>query len=109
MAVKIWVDDVRPAPEGYDLWCKSVWDTIIAIKNYISMYRVSGGKDYYKIELLDLDHDAGDFTKAGGDYVEILDWLEYKEISLPIRIHSMNPVGAFNMRQLLTHYGYQEI
>ena len=29
--MKLWVDDVRPAPKGY-VWCNSVNDAIITIK-----------------------------------------------------------------------------
>ena len=29
--MKLWIDDVRPAPEGYE-WCRSVRDAIITIK-----------------------------------------------------------------------------
>ena len=28
--MKLWVDDVRPAPEGY-VWCRSVRDAIITM------------------------------------------------------------------------------
>ena len=33
MKVKIWVDDVRPAPDGY-VWCKSVNAAIDKINLY---------------------------------------------------------------------------
>lgn len=29
--MKLWIDDVRPAPDGYDCWCKSVNEA----KNFI--------------------------------------------------------------------------
>ena len=73
--MKIWVDDVRPMPQGYDIHCQSVNDAI-GIIEYIDM------KQIVSIELLDLDHDAGDFRKDGGDYIKILDWLEEKDISI---------------------------
>lgn len=30
--MKLWIDDVRPAPEGY-VWCKSVIDARCVIKH----------------------------------------------------------------------------
>ena len=73
--MKLWVDDVRPAPFGHR-WCKSVNEVKETIANHELMYKASGGKFYYKIELIDIDHDAGDYAKDGGDYIKLLDWLE---------------------------------
>lgn len=87
--MKIWVDDVRPCPEGY-YWIKSVNDFISIINLY---------KD--DIEIIDLDHDAGDFYCDGGDYIKILDYLEYQGLSYCFHIHSMNPVGVQNMKNII--------
>lgn len=106
--IKIWVDDCRPAPFGYH-WVRSVDEAKTAITDYELMLKVSGGKDYYKIELIDLDHDAGDYVEQGGDYVKLLDWLEETGRNYPIRIHSMNPVGRGNMRRIIRANGWQEI
>lgn len=61
------------------------------------------------IEVIDIDHDAGDFVYDGGDYIEVLKWLEETGRSYPIRIHSMNPVGVQNMRRIIQHNGWKEI
>ena len=98
--MKIWVDDVRPAPEGYE-WYKSTDDAIERIKHL--------GRCGVEIELLDLDHDAGEFATIGGDYIKILDFLERVMISIPIRIHSMNPVGVENMRRIIQKNGWAEV
>lgn len=100
MAIKIWVDDVRPAPFGY----MNAYTTNIAI-NIISL-AIENGID---IEILDIDHDAGEYVSDGGDYIKILDWLERKHISIPIRIHSMNPVGIQNMRAIIEKNGWKEV
>ena len=94
--VKIWVDDVRQAPDGY-VWCRSVNETIAVMKRN-------------PVDVLDMDHDAGDYAKDGGDYIRILDWLEsHPEINPPtIRIHSMNPVGVENMRRIIQKNGWIE-
>ena len=62
-----------------------------------------------KIELIDIDHDAGDFAVDGGDYIRLLDWLEETGRNYPIRIHSMNPVGRENMRAIIQRNGWKEI
>ena len=106
--MKLWVDDVRPAPNGY-VWYKSVNEAQKAIFNYEIMYAVSGCKEFYKIELIDIDHDAGDYASEGGDYIKLLDWLEETGRNYPIRIHSMNPVGRENMRRIIQKNGWKEV
>ena len=107
--MKFWVDDVRPAPEGY-VWCKSVNETISAINginwNNHAMY---DGTNYEPIELIDIDHDAGDYACDGGDYIKLLDWLEETGRSYPIRIHSQNVVGVQNMRRIIQRNGWTEV
>lgn len=95
--MKIWVDDIRPAPDGF-VWCKSVYATINLIESCTGY-----------IDLIDLDHDAGDFVRFGGDYINILNWLEKTGRSYPIHIHSMNPVGVENMRRIIERNGWKEV
>ena len=105
--MKLWIDDVRPAPEGY-VWCKSVNNA----KYYIDKYsnRIDWDNNIIdEIELIDIDHDAGDYTCDGGDYIKILDWLEETGRNYPIHIHSMNPVGVQNMRAIIRRNGWKEI
>lgn len=97
--MKIWIDDLRPAPIGY-YWIKSVNEAIAAIEliESFSVYFPSSGETRRAtVELLDLDHDAGDFACDGGDYIKILDWMEETGRSYPIRFHTANPVGRQNM------------
>ena len=98
--MKLWIDDVRPAPEGY-VWYKTVEETIAAIKTYARWGQ--------EIEVIDLDHDAGEFYTMGGDYIEILNYLEEYMLDIPIRIHSMNVVGRQNMRAIIERNGWREI
>lgn len=61
------------------------------------------------IELIDIDHDAGEYAQYGGDYIKLLDWLEETGRDYPIRIHSMNSVGCANMRRIIERNGWKEI
>lgn len=94
---KIWIDDVRPAPEGYH-WCKSVNEA----KSLISHLEEKG----VQIELLDLDHDSGAFFQDGGDYIRLLDYLEETGRNYRCRVHSMNPVGVRQMRSIIQKNGW---
>lgn len=99
--MKIWVDDVRPAPDGY-MWCKSVNDAIECLCDAM--------KNAVQIEVLDLDHDAGDYYIDGGDYIKILDYMEEHMVCyFPIHIHSMNAVGIANMRCIINRNGWREV
>ena len=111
--MKLWVDDVRPAPEGY-VWCHSVWRAMKEIN--IAENKIEE-KEYFKeniteedyIEVIDTDHDAGDYAQYGGDYIKLLDWLEETGRNYPIHIHSMNSVGAENMRRIIQRNGWKEV
>ena len=98
--MKLWIDDVRPAPKGY-VWCKSVGQ----VKQVIRCNELR----HEPIEILDMDHDAGDYAFDGGDYIKILDWMEFTNRNYPIRIHSMNPVGRENMRRIIKRNGWTEV
>ena len=100
MVLKLWLDDCRPAPEGY-VHYKTVDGAAFAI----ILYEKKG----IPIELIDIDHDAGDYAYDGGDYIKLLDWLEETGRNYPIRIHSMNPVGRENMRAIIRRNGWKEI
>ena len=118
--MKLWIDDVRPAPEGY-IWCKSVGEAESAILDYewyidgildeldYEWLDYIGANDTGTIEIIDIDHDAGDYACFGGDYIRLLDWLEETGRNYPIRIHSMNPVGVANMRAIIEKNGWKEV
>ena len=109
--MKIWIDDCRPAPKGYK-WHKSV----NTAKRFIMEMELMN-KPFHSapIEVIDMDHDAGDFASDGGDYIELLNWLEIKQncynwtINSMFKIHSMNVVGVQNMRAIIQHNGWKEV
>ena len=110
--MKLWIDDVRPAPEGY-LWFKGTNEALRFIRQNRAL-----------ITEIALDHDAGQYQHCGGDYINILRelerlchhpngfWKEYwsqrcKEIVFSL--HSANPVGVANMRAIIERNGWKEI
>ena len=113
--VNLWIDDIRPAPEGF-VWCKSVNEAKDIVTKVLSEFRRSyeagsPNEDLF-IDVIDLDHDAGDYQKDGGDYIRFLDWCEWlggDVINWRFHIHSMNPVGVENMRRIIKRNGWSEI
>jgi hypothetical protein len=105
--MKLWIDDVRPAPPGY-YWCTSVNEAKKVIVYYGSWLDWDNNI-VDMIELIDIDHDAGKYAQYGGDYIKLLDWLEETGRRYPIHIHSMNPVGVENMRRIIQRNGWKEI
>lgn len=99
--LKVWIDDMRPAPsEEYTHLATTSW----AI-NFIKIYKNN-------ITELNLDHDAGDFQCYGGDYINILNWMEqYEEatgtrFTFTIKLHTMNPVARDNMMRIIKRRGW---
>ena len=102
--MKLWVDDIRPAPEG--------WYQARSVN--VAKEMIIG--NWENIEILSIDYDSGDYNKFGGDYINILKWLEEEEhktnkkiVTFPIQIHSMNPVGVQNMRNIIQYNNWKEI
>ena len=97
--IKVWIDDVRPMPKGYTIWLRSTIDVV----HYLKSVNWKNGV------FLDIDHDAGDYAKLGGDYYKILDWCEAHNYNPVVHIHSMNPVGVQKMRAIIQRNKWDEI
>ena len=102
--MRLWIDDCRPAPEGY-IWLKSTNEALCFITNHI-----------HDIEEIALDHDAGDYVSKGGDYINVLKEIERLARKSPatfigykFSIHTANPVGAANMRAIIERNSWEEI
>ena len=57
-----------------------------------------------EIELIDCDHDLGDYAKDGGNGIKLLDWLVEQGLYYKIHLHTMNPVGRANMERMIRRY-----
>ncbi len=88
--VKIWLDDIRPAPEGW-IHAKSVLEAIKLFKEH-----------YPDISDMSLDHDLGDDM----DGIKLVLWMAENGLwpRQKPRVHSMNPVGRTNMEALIERY-----
>lgn len=108
---KIWVDDERLMPVGYNYPSLTTNNTIFMIEQLAQ----------FNLELLiSLDHDAGKCAQDGGDYIKILDYLEkkaseddkwrtYIQEKMSFRLHTANPVGRDNMRRIIQKNGWKEV
>ena len=93
--IKIWLDDVREAPEGY-CHCHSVNETMKKI--------IECEKEYAVIDEINCDHDLGDYASDGGDGIKLIDWLAERKTHYPVKLHTMNPVGRENMQREIDRY-----
>lgn len=96
---KIWVDDIRYPPNTDWIWVKSVNQA----KTLIEILENTNSEMF-----ISLDHDAGDYFADGGDYINILNYLEARahegyEVKCAFRIHSFNTVGYVNMKAIIEH------
>lgn len=84
-AMNLWLDDVRPAPDGF---------THVKTVDEAMPYLISG-----EVEKASLDHDLGD----GATGYWLVSWMEENDIwpkEKPL-VHSMNPWGAHRMREVI--------
>lgn len=90
--MKIWVDDLRDAPEDW-LWLKNSDTTIRAL----NILRLVGSN----IEVMSLDHDLGgdDTTRP------VVIWMIENEFwPDQIFVHSMNSVGRQWIQEMIVRY-----
>ena len=102
--IKLWLDDVRPAPEGY-VWIKSVNEAKAEIKHIEGSAYIGENE---VIELIDLDYDSGDYEADGGPYIKLMDWLVENNRMYPLAFHSQNPVGSAAMKRMYRRYWLKE-
>ena len=113
--MKIWVDDVRDIPSDNYVYARNVNRAKQLIEYYEDVLQSARETNdaevinIYTIELIDIDHDAGEYANDGGDYIKLLDWLEKTGRNYSIRIHSMNSVGVQNMRRIIKRNGWTEV
>ncbi len=118
--MKLWIDDVRPAPEGY-IWVKTVDEAIYKLIQYQKEadlcweWYILGWRDreslerhlaVWNIEEISCDNDLGENEAEG---YKLLDWLEATKRNYPIHIHTDNPVARERMRAIIQRNGWTEV
>ena len=91
--MKLWLDDERPMPPGYDVHVKTAREAIIFIKKH-------------DVTEVSLDHDLGPIENCGTGY-DVACFIEeqvvYEDKAPPKwNLHTANPVGRKAMRMALT-------
>ena len=116
MNIYLYVDDIRYDDTFFKRlltytnmeWIPIICRTAIEATSFLEYYNGCANI------IIDLDHDLGegnelDDTRTPNGYDICKKIVEWEIPLVGFHIHSMNPVGSANMRQLLTHYGYKEI
>ena len=105
--MKLWLDDLmddrssnRVTPKGY-VGAHSVNEAIELVENAI--------KRGEETEVIDLDHDLGDYAKDGGDAPKFLDYLVEHEIFPPVKFHTSNITGRDNMKTIVNRFWPDEL
>lgn len=105
--MKLWVDDVRPAPKGH-VWAKSVWEAKSKIL-YFEWFNKEFHKNKDSLDVIDIDYDIGDYANDGVYYSKLIDWLEETGRNYPIHIHSISAVSAQNICRIIQRNGWKEV
>ena len=66
--MKLWIDDARPAPNRAEY---ITVDTVCEAKDMIILFELRG----QNFDIIDIDHDAGEYAKFGGDYISSIVFL----------------------------------
>ena len=89
--LKLWVDDIRPAPEGW-IWAKDYSEAMIYIRTG-------------NVSQISLDHDLGESSeKTGYDIACQIEALSHSGQIPPMAwsVHSANPIGKKRIISALT-------
>lgn len=118
--MRLWIDDVWPAPDGY-IWCKDIETAIYEItrrekeldflyRDYVlsrlDIERLKRFEEVYVITEISCDNDLGENEAEG---YKLLNWLELTKRNYPIRIHSANPVARERMRAIIKRNNWKEV
>lgn len=89
--LRLWLDDERPVPDGFDLVARTAGNAIRLIE--------SG-----EVSMVSLDHDLGSESNGTGyDVARFIEEGAFHGTVAPmdVRVHSANPVGAERIRSCI--------
>ena len=93
-AIRLWVDDQRPAPAGW-LHARTYAEAVRSIRDF--------GPELAEVSLdhdLNPAHSSGDYTDRRTGY-DVLAFLLHEGLRPVIHFHTMNPEGLRRMMDLL--------
>lgn len=96
--------DITPVlmPTNGYIHCK----TVDGAKELIEQHEQEGQE---RITLIDMSYRAGPYKKFGGDYIELLHWLNESGRDYPVKLHGDTPYYRSKLRKFLQEYGFQEV
>lgn len=103
----LFLDDVRDPAKVYPYSKRPQWmKTFVVCRSYnaaVQMVRRRGFPSF-----VSFDHDLGETSQSGYDFAKYLVELDLSKDTMPsdfsYEVHSMNPVGARNIREFLDGY-----
>lgn len=105
--MKLWLDAKKPMPKGYDFWCKSVNEAKELIlkqeRLYVDLNNAKGIRNTnLLIRFISLSYRADQYKKDGGDYIELLNWLEKTHrVNLTFKLRNKNIFHLLKMRRII--------
>ncbi len=89
----IWLDDIRPMPEGFNIHCKNAFHAIDLLKDCL-------------VARISLDHDLGEPESYYGTGYDVAKYIEKAAFmghlaKIGVEVHSANAVGIANIRRAI--------
>jgi len=88
--MRIWLDDVRPMPKGFDHHCKDAQSCMDLIDTGV-------------VTFISFDYDLGENSATGYAVACHIASLAYNDLigEIQYEVHSMNPVGDENIKRVM--------
>lgn len=88
--IRLWLDDVRPMPDDFDVWCKDETSAIQLVQLGV-------------VKHISFDHDLGTGNGSGYGLACVIESGAYHNTipSMTWDIHSQNPVGRDNIAKAM--------
>ena len=100
--MKLWANDIAPAGDmTQHYWCASVDEA----KHIIVQYEEQGKP----FEAIEINPEACVYMQQGGDYYNLISWLEQTRRNYPICICSDDAAVIENMRLIIERNGWKEV
>lgn len=100
--MKLWANDIAPNGDfSQYYWCSSV--------NEAKQIILQHENNQQPFELIEINPEACTYSFDGGDYINLINWLEETNRDYPIRIYNDNPVIVEQIRRIIKRNNWKEI